>query len=104
VKFESADGGALPRRGLNLLDENFPQDQGPLLKEWRIPFRQVGREFAVSGLQDSDIIPLLHRHRGTTFLTQDEDFGPVFRSFKSTIRAGCRAGLPIFWHWATVGA
>lgn len=59
---------------MNLLDENFPQDQRPLLKEWHIPFRQVGRELAVSGVLDEDILPLLHQHRGTTFFTQDEDF------------------------------
>ena len=65
---------------MNLLDENFPQDQRPLLQEWRIPFRQIGREFALSGLQDQDIIPLLHRRHGTTFFTQDEDF------FKEALR------------------
>ena len=59
---------------MNLLDENFPHDQRHLLQEWRIPFRQIGREFLPSGVQDSDIIPLLHKHRGTTFFTQDGDF------------------------------
>ena len=59
---------------MNLLDENFPQDQRPLLQEWHIPFRQIGREFAFTGVQDPEIIPLLHRQRRVTFFTQDEDF------------------------------
>jgi hypothetical protein len=59
---------------LNLLDENFPRDQRPLLQEWRIPFRQIGREFAFSGVQDLEIIPLLHRERRVTFFTLDADF------------------------------
>ena len=59
---------------MNLLDENFPQDQRPLLQEWHIPFRQIGREFAFTGVQDPEIIPLLQRQRRVTFFTQDEDF------------------------------
>jgi len=59
---------------VNLLDENFPEDQLPLLKEWHIPCRQFGREFGASGTQDVDIIRLLHRRRGTTLFTMDQDF------------------------------
>jgi len=59
---------------LNLLEENFPKDQRPQLREWHISFRQIGRDFAHSGLQDRDIIPLLHRGRRVTFFTQDDDF------------------------------
>jgi hypothetical protein len=59
---------------LNLLDENFPRDQRPLLQEWRIPFRQIGCEFASSGVQDLEIIPLLHRQRQVTFFTLNADF------------------------------
>lgn len=59
---------------MNLLDENFPKDQLPLLKEWRIPFRLIGRDIARLGVKDPDIIPLLHQHRGVTFFTLDWDF------------------------------
>jgi hypothetical protein len=59
---------------LNLLDENFPKDQLPLLKGWRIAFRQIGQDFARLGVKDHDIVPLLHRHRGVTFFTLDWDF------------------------------
>ena len=54
---------------MNLLDENFPEDQLPPLKEWRIPFRQIGRDVARRGIKDLDIIPLLHRLRRVTFFT-----------------------------------
>lgn len=59
---------------MNLLDENFPEDQLPLLKEWHIPCRQIGREFGDAGTQDVDIIRLLHRRRDTTLFTMDQDF------------------------------
>ena len=59
---------------MNLLDENFPKDQLPLLKEWRIPFRTIGQDVSRPGVKDADIVPLLHRHRGVTFFTLDWDF------------------------------
>jgi hypothetical protein len=59
---------------LNLLDENFPEDQWPLLREWHIPFRQIGCDISHLGAKDSEIIPLMHRHRRVTFFTQDRDF------------------------------
>jgi hypothetical protein len=59
---------------LNLLDENFPKDQLPLLKEWHIPFRSIGHDVARLGVKDADIVPLLHQHRGVTFFTLDWDF------------------------------
>jgi hypothetical protein len=59
---------------LNLLDENFPKDQLPLLEAWGIPFRRIGHEVAPLGIKDPDIIPLLHRYRGVTFFTLDGDF------------------------------
>lgn len=73
---------------MNVLDENFPDDQRPRLKEWRIPFRQVGHEIARSGVKDPDIIRLLHRQRGVTFFTQDQDF------FHSTF---CHSGCCLVW-------
>jgi hypothetical protein len=59
---------------LNLLDENFPADQAALLREWKVPYRQIGRDLASFGVQDTGIIPLLHRHKRVTLFTQDEDF------------------------------
>lgn len=59
---------------MNVLDENFPEHQRPRLKEWHIPFRQIGQEIARSGVKDPDIIRLLHRRRGVTLFTQDQDF------------------------------
>lgn len=59
---------------MNLLDENFPEDQRPRLREWHIAFRQIGREISRTGVKDPDIIPLLHRQRRVTFFTMDKDF------------------------------
>lgn len=59
---------------MNPLDENFPEDQRPLLRDWRVPHRQIGREISDYGVQDPNIIPLLHRLGQVTFFTQDEDF------------------------------
>ena len=59
---------------MNLLDENFPEDQLPLLKNWRLPFRRIGHDIARLGAQDAEILPLLHRLRGVTFFTLDADF------------------------------
>jgi len=59
---------------LNLLDENFPADQAALLRQWKVPHRQFGRDFSTLGAQDTDIIPLLHRLRRVTLFTQDQDF------------------------------
>ena len=59
---------------LILLDENFPKDQLPLLKDWRIACRLIGRDAGRLGVKDPDIIPLLHQHRGVTFFTLDWDF------------------------------
>ena len=59
---------------MNLLDANISASQRELLRAWRIPFRQIGVELADQGIADADIVPLLHRHRGTTFFTRDQDF------------------------------
>ncbi|MBU6400645.1 MAG: hypothetical protein KGS61_10025 [Verrucomicrobia bacterium] len=59
---------------MNLLDENFPQDQLPLLKEWHVFFRLIGKDIARFGAKDPVIIPLLHRQGGATFFTLDWDF------------------------------
>jgi len=59
---------------LNLLDENFPADQLPLLKEWGIHCRRVGEDVGRLGIKDLDIIPLLHQVGDVTFFTQDRGF------------------------------
>ena len=59
---------------MNLLDENFPEDQLPFLQQWRIPFRQIGHEMEAYGTADENILPVLHRQRRATFFTLDKDF------------------------------
>ena len=73
---------------MNLLDENFPEDQLPLLKECRVPFRRLGFDVARLGIKDADILPLLHALRRVTFFTQDKDF---FRS------ALCHSAYGLVW-------
>jgi hypothetical protein len=41
-----------------LLDEQFRADPRLLLTRWRIPFRQIGRDIAPSGIKDVNIIPV----------------------------------------------
>ena len=57
-----------------LLDENIRQDQGIRLRQWRMPFRFLVEDLAQRGIQDSDIIPLLHRLKRPTFFTHDRDY------------------------------
>lgn len=59
---------------MNLLDENFPKDQIPLLRATGLLVRQLGKDIAALGIQDDNILPVLHRYRNITFLTQDQDF------------------------------
>ncbi len=59
---------------MNLLDENIRRDQGDQLRRWRVPVRLLVEDIAPSGIQDPDIIPLLHRLRRVTFFTHDQDF------------------------------
>ena len=59
---------------MNVLDENFPEDQLPLLREWHISFRHIGRGIGTAGAKDAEVIRLLHRHRGATLFTLDQDF------------------------------
>jgi hypothetical protein len=73
---------------MNLLDENVRADQRALLHQWRIPFRQVGKEISRRGVQDENILVLLHRLKRPTFFTQDEDF------FKSRL---CHASYCLVW-------
>ena len=59
---------------MNLLDENVRDDQRTLLRQWRIPFRQVGKEISHAGIHDDNLLPLLHRLKRPTFFTLDHGF------------------------------
>lgn len=52
---------------MNILDENIREDQRGLLRSWGIPIRQIGVDVGRKGLRDSEIIPLLHQFRDTSF-------------------------------------
>ena len=59
---------------MNVLDENISEHQRQLLRSWRIPVRQIGREVGHKGLQDDAIISLLHQLPRPTFFTRDDGF------------------------------
>ena len=59
---------------MNILDENVPENQRQLLRGWRISIRQIGFDIGHEGMQDSQIIPLLHELKRPTFFTLDPDF------------------------------
>lgn len=59
---------------MNVLDENVPESQRVLLRNQRIAVRQIGQNLGRKGMQDDDLIPLLHRLDRPTFFTLDSDF------------------------------
>ena len=59
---------------MNLLDEQVRSDQRLLLAQWKIPFRQIGKDIAASGIKDDNIIPFLHRLNCPTLFTHDQGF------------------------------
>lgn len=59
---------------MNILDENIPRNQRELLISWRVSIRQIGYDSGRKGIQDDEIIPLLHQMRRPTFFTRDSDF------------------------------
>ena len=59
---------------MNVLDENIPEHQRQLLRSWRIPVPQIGREAGHKGLQDDAIIALLHQLPRPSFFTRDDGF------------------------------
>jgi hypothetical protein len=59
---------------VNILDENIIETQCQLLRKWRIRFRQIGYGMGRTGMQDSQIIALLHGLRQPTFFTRDGGF------------------------------
>ena len=59
---------------MNVLDENLAAQECDKLREWRIPFRQIGRHLSAKGTLDENLIPVLHRLPQPIFFTHDEDF------------------------------
>ena len=59
---------------MNILDENIIASQRQRLRSWRIQMRQIGIDIARKGLQDEEILPLLHHLRRPTFFTRDRGF------------------------------
>jgi hypothetical protein len=60
---------------LNILDENIIASQRAQLRKWRIRFNQIGTEIGRRGMKDlTEIIPLLHSLRRSTFFTHDLGF------------------------------
>ena len=59
---------------MNVLDENVSVIQRQLLRNWRIPIRQIGYDTGRKGMTDQEIIPFLLTMRRPTFFTLDEDF------------------------------
>ena len=59
---------------MNVLDENIPDHQRQLLRSWRIRTQLIGADFSRKGIQDDQIIPLLHSLNKPTFFTRDKGF------------------------------
>lgn len=59
---------------MNLLDENFPLDQVEQLLNWGVRVRKIGQDIGRAGMQDPEILPLLHATTRPTFFTLDADF------------------------------
>lgn len=59
---------------MNILDENVIDSQRIQLRSWHIAVRQIGYEIGWKGMQDREIIPLLHQENQPTFFTRDSDF------------------------------
>ncbi len=85
---------------MNLLDENIRDDQRMLLRRWRIPFRQVGKEISRAGTQDQTLkcskAKTLHRLKRATLFTQDEGwFKMVVTEILDTALESARTGKRI---------
>jgi hypothetical protein len=57
-----------------ILDEHTPPDQRHILRLWRLKVRHIGSDIGRKGMQDEEIIPLLHALRTPTFFTLDAGF------------------------------
>ena len=59
---------------MNLLDENVGDDQREIVRGWGVRVRQIGHDIGRSGMQDQEILSLLHSLGRTTLFTLDRDF------------------------------
>ena len=59
---------------MNILDENISEHQRQLLRSWRVPAAMIGVDLSRKGIQDEQIIPLLHSLNKSTFFTRDKGF------------------------------
>ena len=59
---------------MNILDENVFASQRADLRRRRMRIRQIGLDIGRSGMQDDEIITLLHGLMRPTFFTRDQDF------------------------------
>src|SRR5438046_1358442 len=59
---------------MNVVDENFPAEQARLLQNQNINVHKIGKELGRKGMQDDEIIALLHRLNKPTYFTLDNDF------------------------------
>lgn len=59
---------------MNLLDENLLESQRQVLRSWRMRVRKVGLGFGRRGMEDEEILTLLHQISRPTFFTRDLDF------------------------------
>jgi hypothetical protein len=58
-----------------VLDENIIASQCDQLRDWQIPFRQIGSDIGRKGMDDvEEILPLLHQQPLATFFTRDPGF------------------------------
>jgi hypothetical protein len=59
---------------MNLLDENIGEDQRDIARARGLRVRQIGHDIGRSGMQDQEIISLLHALGRSTLFTLDRDF------------------------------
>jgi hypothetical protein len=59
---------------VNILDEHIIDSQRQRLRHWHIAVRHMGYAVGRQGMNDQEILTLLHGLRRPTFLTRDEDF------------------------------
>lgn len=57
-----------------ILDENTPEKQRRLLEATRVHAHQIGEDIGRRGMQDEEIISLLHQLDRPTFFTLDRDY------------------------------